>query len=128
MGCKLCLDIVPNPYPRSQSMAGQSKKNLSSQERKRLRRIILLLLFVTALFLLFIPGRSFLSYRNMQQQVSALSRDNERLEERNRELATEIKRLQNDEAYLEELARKKHGLLKENEIVYEFKPGKKKKD
>jgi len=109
-------------------MAGQPKKTLSRQERKRLRRIILLLLFIAVLFLLFVPGRSFLSYWNIQQQISALSKDNERLEQRNRELAIEIERLQTDEAYLEELARKKYGLLKENETVYEFKSRRKKKD
>ena len=27
-----------------------------------------------------------------------------------------------DEAYIEEIARQKHGLLKKNETVYEFKP------
>jgi cell division protein FtsB len=102
-------------------MAGQPKNTLSSQEQKRLRRIILLLLFIVVLLLLFVPGRSFMSYRNTQQQISALSRDNARLEQRNHELSAEIERLQTDEAYIEELARKKYGLLKKNETVYEFK-------
>ena len=109
-------------------MTRRSRKSLNRQEQKRLRRVILLLLFIVVVFLLFVPGRSFLSYRNMQQQIFALSRDNERLEQRNRELVTEIERLQTDEAYLEELARKKYGLLKTNETVYEFKSKRKKKD
>lgn len=115
--------------PRSlKIMDGQKKKTLSRLERKRLRRIILLVVIVAILFLLFVPGRSVMSYRKMQHQVSSLSRDNERLAQRNRELSVEIERLQTDEAYLEELARKKFGLLKENEIVYEFKSGQKKQD
>jgi len=109
-------------------MAGRKKQTLSSSEKKRLRRIILLVLLIAILLLLFIPGRSLMSYRNMQQHVSMLSRENERLEQRNRELTVEIKRLQTDEAYLEELARKKYGLLKDNETVYEFKSRRKKKD
>ena len=102
-------------------MVQQSRKQLSRLEKKRLRRIILLLLLVAVVLLLFVPGRSIMSYRSVQQQITELSRENERLEERNRELAEEIERLQTDEVYLEELARKKYGLLKENEIVYEFK-------
>lgn len=93
-----------------------------------MRRIILLLLLVTVLCLLFVPGRSFLSYWNMQQRLSVLVKDNERLEQRNRELVAEINRLQTDEAYLEELARKKYGLLKDNETVYEFKSKRKNKN
>ncbi len=99
-------------------MAGQASKTLNKQERKRLHRLILLLVLAVVVFLLFIPGRSFMSHRAMRQQVATLAEDNERLEQRNRELAVEIERLRNDEAYLEELARKKYGLLKENETVY----------
>ncbi len=53
-------------------------------------------------------------------RVQALEREQQALIKRNRELAAEIKRLQTDDAYLEELARKKYGLLRENEMVYEF--------
>ena len=108
-------------------MAGTKNQRLSRLERKKLRRVILLVLFIVILFLLFFPGRSIMSYRNMQQQLSTVSRENERLEQRNRELASEIERLQTDDAYLEELARKKFGLLKDNETVYEFKARTKKK-
>ena len=104
-------------------MAGSNKRKLSSSERKRLHRIILLVLFIAILFLLFAPGRSLMSYRNMQKQVAALTSEIEHLEQRNRELAAEIKRLQTDDAYLEELARKKFGMLKENETIYEFSSG-----
>ena len=62
-----------------------------------------------------------MSYHRMRKQVSSLAQQNRQLEQRNRELAAEIKRLQTDDAYLEELARKKYGLLKDNETVYEFK-------
>ncbi len=120
--------LFPDPESLRATMATRKKQTLSSSEKKRLRRIILLVLLIAALLLLFIPGRSFMSYRNMQQHVSTLSRENERLQQRNRELSVEIKRLQTDEAYLEELARKKYGLLKDNETVYEFKSRRKTKD
>ncbi len=102
-------------------MTRQQKNRLSSQERKRLRHIMLLVGVIVVLMLLFFPGRSFMSYHRMRKQVSSLAQQNRQLEQRNRELAAEIKRLQTDDAYLEELARKKYGLLKDNETVYEFK-------
>jgi cell division protein FtsB len=107
-------------------MTRQREHTLSMQERKRLRRIIILVGLVVVLLLLFFPGRSLMSYYRMQKQVAILSRQNALLEQRNRELAAEIKRLQTDDSYLEELARKKYGLLKDNETVYEFKAGRKK--
>ena len=109
------------------TMTRQKKSPLSIQERKRLPRIIILVTAVAVLLLLFSPGRSLMSYYRMQKKVSSLARQNARLEERNRELTKEIKRLQTDDAYLEKLARKKYGLLKDNETVYEFKSGRKKK-
>jgi cell division protein FtsB len=108
-------------------MTRRRNHSLSIQERKRLRRIIILVAAVAVLLLLFFPGRSLMSYYRMQKKVSALTDQNARLEQRNRELTAEIKRLQTDDAYLEKLARKKYGLLKDNETVYEFKSSKKKR-
>ncbi len=107
-------------------MTRPKKKGLSRQERKRLLRIIILAVIVVALLLLFLPGRSLMSYYRMRKQVSSLTWQNQQLEERNQELAAEIQRLRTDDAYLEELARKKYGLLKDNETVYIFKSRKKK--
>ena len=56
-----------------------------------------------------------------------MTQENSQLEAKNAELTKDIKRLQSDDTYLEEVARKKHGLLKKNETVYEFDPPKKKK-
>jgi cell division protein FtsB len=53
--------------------------------------------------------------------------ENKTLVERNAELNREIEQLQNDDVYLEEVARKKYGMLKENEMVYEYKPSRKRK-
>lgn len=101
-------------------MAGQRKKTLSGSEKKRLMRIIILIAGISVLFLLFVPGRSLISYHNMRQQVSELTMKNENLVRRNQELVKEIERLQHDDEYLEKIAREKHGLLKKNETVYEF--------
>jgi len=101
-------------------MSRQEYRPLSSQERKRLRRFIILVSVVVLLLLLFFPGRSLLSYHRMQNELARLQQRNQILEKRNRELAAEIERLKTDDAYLEEVARKKYGLLRDNEEVFDF--------
>lgn len=79
------------------------------------------------LWFLFAPGSGVLRYHRLQKQLETLSQENKNLQEHNTALRKEIERLQSDEAYLEEMARQKYGLLKENETVYEFEPPGKKK-
>ena len=43
------------------------------------------------------------------------------LKEKNKLLAAEIRRLREDRQYLESVARKELGLVKDNEIIYRFK-------
>lgn len=49
------------------------------------------------------------------------------LKEKNMLLANEIRRLRGDPKYLESVARKELGLVKDNEIIYRFKSGQKAK-
>ncbi len=79
------------------------------------------------LWLLFSPGQGLFHYQGLQRRLRALVEENRDLERRNAELQQEIERLRSDDSYLEELARKRYGLLRDNESVYTFKPKKKKK-
>jgi len=99
----------------------QYKRDLTKVERRLVKRIILLVVAASVLWLLFAPNWGLVHYRKLQRQVDSLAQENRNLEERNVELQKEIDRLQNDDTYLEELARRKYGLLKENETVYEVK-------
>jgi len=99
----------------------QYKRDLTKAERRLLRRIILAVAAVSVLWLLFAPDRGLLHYRKLQNQVERLAEENRALEQQNEQLRKEIDRLQTDDAYLEEVARHKYGLLKENETVYEVK-------
>ena len=45
----------------------------------------------------------------------------EELKEKNKQLTAEIRRLKGDPRYLESVARKELGLVRENEVVYRFK-------
>ena len=42
------------------------------------------------------------------------------MEEENRKLKEEVRRLQYEKPYIEEIARKELGLVKEGEIIYQF--------
>lgn len=108
-------------------MVQRHQKGLTLAERRFLRRVILTVAVLGFLWLVFAPDRGLLHYHRLHKKIESLSRENRELAERNAELKREIERLRNDDAYLEELARQKYGLLKENETVYEFKPAPKKK-
>jgi len=47
----------------------------------------------------------------------------EELKEKNKELIAEIRRLKGDPRYLESVARKELGLVRDNEIIYRFNKG-----
>lgn len=75
---------------------------------------------------LFAPGRGYVRHRQLQREIESLTQENSRLESKNAELVEDIRRLKSDEAYIEDVARKKHGLLKKDEMVYEFESTKRK--
>jgi cell division protein FtsB len=79
-----------------------------------------LLLALALLWLLFAPGVGGLAWwskraelRQLQEETAQLARDNAQLE-------ADIERLQNDPAFLEEVARREHQLLRKNEQVFDF--------
>lgn len=108
-------------------MVLRKKQEEHQQETKMLWYFGLIVVACFLLWILFAPGRGYLHYRKLQREITTLTQENSRLEGRNIELSQDIKRLQSDDTYLEEVARKKHGLLKKNESVYEFEASKKKK-
>jgi len=108
-------------------MVIRKKPEENRQEKKILWYLGLIVATFFLLWIFFAPGRGYFQYRKLQREITALTQENSRLEAKNTELTQDIKRLQSDDAYLEEVARKKHGLLKKNETVYEFDPPKKKK-
>jgi len=108
-------------------MVIRKKREECQQETRILWYFGLIVAAVFLLWIFFAPGRGYLHYRKLQKEITTLTQKNSQLEAKNIELSQDIKRLQSDDAYLEEVARKKHGLLKKNETVYEFEAPKKKK-
>ena len=108
-------------------MVQRHQQGLTRSERRLLGWLLVFTVVVAILWFLFAPGSGVLRYHRLQKQIETLSQENKSLQEHNAALRKEIERLQGDEAYLEELARQKYGLLKENETVYEFERSGKKK-
>jgi cell division protein FtsB len=108
-------------------MVQRHQQGLTRGERRLLWRLLVFMLAAGIIWFLFAPGSGVFRYHRLQKQIETLSLENKSLQEHNAALRKEIERLHGDEAYLEEMARKKYGLLKENETVYEFEPSGKKK-
>ncbi len=105
-------------------MKHRSKQKLSPVQEKKTLRMVVVLIVVALLWVLFSPRagvfallKSRSELKNLQQQTIALEEENVRLQK-------EIDRLQNDSEYLEEIARKNYGLVRKNELIYDFSPKK----
>ncbi len=88
-------------------------------------RIVLLLVFLAGAWVIFAPNRGLYHYSRLQREIDRLGARNSDLARQNRNISREIDRLQHDDAYLENLARRRYGMLRENEIVYQFSQKKK---
>ena len=83
---------------------------------------------VAVLWLIFAPQTGVVSLYRQKSELNELKIETEELRLQNEALRAEIKKLQDDPAYLEEVARRDYGLLKDHERVYDFaKPEDKKK-
>jgi cell division protein FtsB len=103
------------------------KISLSPLQQKKFYRISLLLVGILLLALFFTPGKGLFFLRKQKMQVAALSAEKQELTKKNNALREEIKRVTTDVRYLEEVAREQHGLLKKDEMVFDFSPKERKK-
>ncbi len=87
------------------------------------KRRVLLFVFVFLLILgifTFFGEKGIFSLLRIQKEVARIKEKNVKLEEENQRLREEVKRLQTDKRYIEEIARKELGMVKEGEIIYQF--------
>lgn len=96
------------------------KKKLTQLQENRLLKIVVVLISGAVLWLLFAPGTGVYSLIKMRSRTASLEQQTEALIESNEALKAEIERLKHDQAYLEQVAREKYGLLKKNERVFDF--------
>jgi len=87
-----------------------------------MKNIVIIGIFVAILVLLIIltvfGQRGVLQMNELRQELNELHTNNKKLVKENRELRKEIDLLTHDIRYIEEVARRELGLVKENELVY----------
>jgi len=96
--------------------------NLSFLKKNVVTNIILFSFVVILLLAWLSFGRhGFITLYKMQKEKERCLAIVENFKEKNRLLAAEIRRLKEDNKYLESVAREQLGMVKENEIVFRFK-------
>jgi cell division protein FtsB len=88
-------------------------------KRKRLFFLILISLLIFGILIFFGEKGIFHLFR-LQKELARVKEKNFKLEEENQTLKEEVKRLKSDKRYIEEIARKELGMVKEGEIIYQF--------
>jgi cell division protein FtsB len=71
-------------------------------------------------FLTFFGEKGILHLLHLQKELARIKETNTRIEEENQRLREEVRRLQHEKRYIEEIARKELGMVKEGEIIYLF--------
>ena len=87
--------------------------------KKRVLLFILIFLLILGIFTFF-GEKGIFNLLRIQKEVARIKEKNAKLEEENQKLREEVKRLQTDRRYIEEIARKELGMVKEGEIIYQF--------
>lgn len=107
-------------------MKRSPKKKLTNLQEGRLKRLAGIVLAGVLLWLLFAPERGVLALYKKRTELRQLQQKNSTSRAENARLREQLDRLKKDPAYLEDIARREYGLLKEHEIIYDFsKPEKK---
>ena len=87
--------------------------------KRRIFIVVLIALLILGVFTFF-GEKGILHLLRLQKEVARINEKNIKLEEENQKLREEVKRLQSDKRYIEEIARKELGMVKEGEIIYQF--------
>ena len=98
----------------------------TSQKSKGAFIVIGVALFILAL-LVYLAPYGIRDYLVMRKDLALVNKEISTLKEQNQELRDEISHLKSDTNYIEMVARKKLGMLKKNEMVFEV-PEKKEKE
>ena len=86
------------------------------------KRILLFILFLFLIlgFLTFFGDKGILHLLRLQKELVRIKEMNIKMEEETRKLREEVRRLQHEKRYIEEIARKELGMVKEGEVIYQF--------
>jgi len=96
--------------------------------KKKILILVLFLFFIFGFFTFF-GDNGIMHLLRLQKEWGRIKEANVKIEEENRKLREEVKRLQYEKRYIEEIARKELGMVKEGEVIYQFEsPNEKNKD
>ncbi len=86
------------------------------------KRVLLLILFLLLIFgfFTFFGDKGIFHLLRLQKELGRIKEMNAKVEEENQKLREEVRRLQHEKRYIEEIARKELGMVKEGEIIYQF--------
>lgn len=101
-------------------MKKKSTGKLSQSQQRLLLRLSVVLVCCAVLGVFFSPYGGIYSLYQKKSHLAILEKKIVELGDENKVLGEEITRLQDDPEYIKEIARKKHGLLKKNERIYDF--------
>lgn len=93
---------------------------MSTRFKKRFLVFGLLFGFLLFGFFTCFGDKGLLHLLRLKRELAKVKEMNLRLLEENERLKEEIRRLRNDKRYIEEVARKELGLVKEGELIYQF--------
>ena len=97
--------------------------------RRKYLLLLVIFLFLFFGFFTFFGDKGILHLLRLQREMARIKAQNVKIEEENQKLKEEVKRLQSEKRYIEEIARKELGMVKEGEILYQFESdGKKQED
>ena len=90
--------------------------------RIRKKRLLLLLVFFLLIMgcFVFFGEKGVLRLFRLQKELERFKEASSKLAEENRKLEEEVKRLREDKQYIEEIARRELGMVKEGEVIYRF--------
>ena len=97
--------------------------------RKRKQFFLLVCaIFLTVGMLTVFGEKGLLHLLRLQRERARIEESNRKIEVENEKLKEEVKNLKQDRRYIEEIARKELGMVKEGEIIYQFDPAKEQGD
>ncbi len=82
--------------------------------------LLILICFLILGFLTFFGEKGILHLFRLQKELKEIKERTAKIEEENQKLKEEVRRLQKEKRYIEEIARKELGMVKEGEIIYQF--------
>ncbi len=96
--------------------------------KQKIFLFVIMLAFFNLLLIIIFGSNGFVDLISLKKEVKILKDKNEDLSRENLSLYREIDRLKNDLDFIESVARKELGVVRKDELVFEFKkPGASKK-